>query len=171
MKILKKSEIVRLKQVEHINNEKEILSEVDCPFLVKLSWPFPLPLSKKLFSFLFQLLTYASSNFEFVLCRYCTFQDEVNLYMVLEYVVGGEIFSHLRQAGRFSNETSLFFAAQLTSAIAYLHERGIVYRDLKPENLLIDRDGNIKITDFGFAKKVEDRFVSLTWKQNKIIVV
>ncbi|TPX47103.1 hypothetical protein SeMB42_g03457 [Synchytrium endobioticum] len=126
MKVLKKSEVVRLKQVEHINSEKAILSAIRFPFIVNLL---------------------------------CTFQDEKNLYMLLEYVPGGELFSHLRKAGRFPNDVARFYAAQIVLAIEYLHNQDIVYRDLKPENLLIDQNGNIRITDFGFAKIVEDR----TW--------
>ena len=77
--------------------------------------------------------------------------------MLMEYIMGGEVFSHLRRAGRFSNETTLYYTAQITVAIEYLHSLDIIYRDLEPENLLIDHKGQIKITDFGFAKKVEDR--------------
>ncbi|KAI9298225.1 Pkinase-domain-containing protein [Neoconidiobolus thromboides FSU 785] len=126
MKVLKKTEVVRLKQVEHINSEKQILAQVNHPFIVNLN---------------------------------CTFQDSVNLFMLLEYVPGGELFSHLRRAGRFTNQVTRFYAAEIVLAIEYLHSHDIIYRDLKPENLLIDTMGHIKITDFGFAKKVEDR----TW--------
>ncbi|KAJ3043967.1 hypothetical protein HDV00_003494 [Rhizophlyctis rosea] len=126
MKVLKKVEVVRLKQVEHINSEKQILSQIHFPFIVNML---------------------------------CTFQDERNLYMLLEYVVGGELFSHLRRAGRFSPDMTRFYAAEIVLAIEYLHNLDIIYRDLKPENLLLDERGHIKITDFGFAKKVEDR----TW--------
>ncbi|KAJ3383242.1 cAMP-dependent protein kinase [Entophlyctis sp. JEL0112] len=125
MKMLKKAEVVRLKQVEHINSEKQILAEIDFPFVVNL-----------------------------LSCI-----DDRNVYMLLEYVVGGELFSHLRRAGRFSNDMTRFYAAEIVLAIEYLHERDIIYRDLKPENLLLDHFGHIKITDFGFAKKVNDR----TW--------
>jgi serine/threonine protein kinase len=90
---------------------------------------------------------------------YATFQHEEYLYMVMEYVIGGELFSQLRKVGRFNNETSRFYAAEIVLALQYLHQKNIVYRDMKPENLLIDRNGHIKITDFGFAKYVEDR----TW--------
>eukprot|EP01113_Clastostelium_recurvatum_P006206 TRINITY_DN12814_c0_g1_i3.p2 TRINITY_DN12814_c0_g1~~TRINITY_DN12814_c0_g1_i3.p2 ORF type:complete len:424 (+),score=104.72 TRINITY_DN12814_c0_g1_i3:1456-2727(+) len=126
MKTLKKSEVVRLKQVEHINSEKTILTSIDHPFIVNL---------------------------------YKTYQDDRYLYMLEEYIIGGEMFSHLRRAGRFSNEVARFYTAEIVLALEYLHNLNIVYRDLKPENLLIDSTGHIKITDFGFAKKVEDR----TW--------
>ncbi|CAB4413709.1 unnamed protein product [Rhizophagus irregularis] len=126
MKVLKKVEVVRLKQVEHINSEKSILSQVHHPFIVNL---------------------------------FCTFQDDRNLYMLLEYVIGGELFSHLRKAGRFTNDMTRFYAAEIVLAIEYLHSNDIIYRDLKPENLLLDSRGHVKITDFGFAKRVEDR----TW--------
>ncbi len=74
--------------------------------------------------------------------------------MLFEFVSGGELFSRLRKDGRFSNDIGLFYISEILLALQYLHERSIVYRDLKPENLLIDRDGHIKIADFGFAKKM-----------------
>ncbi|KAJ2956735.1 hypothetical protein NQZ79_g7447 [Umbelopsis isabellina] len=126
MKVLKKQEVVRLKQVEHINSEKQILAFVKFPFIVNL---------------------------------YCTFQDDRNLFMMLEYVVGGELFSHLRRAGRFTTDIARFYASEILLAVEYLHSKDIIYRDLKPENLLLDHKGHIKITDFGFAKTVVDR----TW--------
>ncbi|KAK9711003.1 cytochrome c oxidase subunit 1 [Basidiobolus ranarum] len=126
MKVLKKEVVVRLKQVEHITSEKQILTLIDFPFAVNL---------------------------------FCAFQDDRNLYMLLEYVIGGELFSHLRRAGRFTGDMTRFYAAEIILAIEYLHSKDIIYRDLKPENLLLDEHGHIKITDFGFAKIVEDR----TW--------
>lgn len=79
--------------------------------------------------------------------------------MVLEFIPGGELFTHLRKAGKFSNDQTRFYAAQIVMAVQCLHAEGVVYRDLKPENLLLDDEGYLKITDFGFAKYVEDR----TW--------
>jgi serine/threonine protein kinase len=72
----------------------------------------------------------------------------------MEYIIGGEFFSHLRKAGRFPADTARFYAAEVTHVFGYLHKLQILYRDLKPENLLLDMKGHVKVTDFGFAKKV-----------------
>jgi len=95
----------------------------------------------------------------FLVKMYGTFQDDHNLYMIMEYVVGGELFTYLRRNQRFSVEMSKFYAAEVVCAFEYMHSKNIAYRDLKPENLLLDSDGHIKITDFGFAKVVPD----ITW--------
>ncbi|KNC71823.1 serine/threonine protein kinase [Sphaeroforma arctica JP610] len=79
--------------------------------------------------------------------------------MLFEYVVGGELFSHLRKAGRFENTVARFYVVEIVLALEYLHQQNIIYRDLKPENILIAQHGHLKITDFGFAKRVTDR----TW--------
>jgi len=121
LKILKKAEVIHLKQVEHVKTEKKILDEIAHPFIVNL---------------------------------YGSFQDCQNLYLVMEYIIGGEFFSHLRKAGRFPADTARFYAAEVTHVFGYLHKLQILYRDLKPENLLLDMKGHVKVTDFGFAKKV-----------------
>ncbi|KAI8640555.1 camp-dependent protein kinase 1 [Parasitella parasitica] len=126
IKVLKKAEVVRLKQVEHTNSEKAILESAANPFMVNL-WG--------------------------------TFQDDINLFMVMDFVPGGELFSILRKNQRFPDHVAKFYAAEVLLAIEYLHSKHIIYRDLKPENLLLDSQGHIKITDFGFAKHVPD----ITW--------
>ena len=82
--------------------------------------------------------------------------------MLFDYISGGELFSRLRKEGRFSYDVTLFYASEILMAIKFLHEKSIVYRDLKPENLLIDREGHICLTDFGFAKSMpNDRTFTL----------
>ncbi|KAE8828244.1 cAMP-dependent protein kinase catalytic subunit [Pyrenophora teres f. teres] len=126
VKVLKKAQVVKMKQVEHTNDERRMLQQVKHPFLITL-WG--------------------------------TFQDSKNLYMVMDFVEGGELFSLLRKSQRFPNPVAKFYAAEVTLALDYLHSHNIIYRDLKPENLLLDRHGHLKITDFGFAKEVPD----ITW--------
>ncbi|EAN77049.1 protein kinase A catalytic subunit isoform 2 [Trypanosoma brucei brucei TREU927] len=128
IKCLKKREILKMKQVQHLNQEKQILMELSHPFIVNMM---------------------------------CSFQDENRVYFVLEFVVGGEVFTHLRSAGRFPNDVAKFYHAELVLAFEYLHSKDIIYRDLKPENLLLDGKGHVKVTDFGFAKKVTDRTYTL----------
>jgi len=91
----------------------------------------------------------------FIVRLHYAFQTADKLYMILDYVNGGELFFHLKKEGRFSEARVRFYAAQITSAIAHLHSLGIVYRDLKPENILLDSNGNITITDFGLSKEIK----------------
>ena len=79
--------------------------------------------------------------------------------MVIEYVQGGELYSHLRREVRFNADKARYYAAEIILAFEYLHSLSVIYRDLKPENLLLTASGHVKITDFGFAKIVADR----TW--------
>eukprot|EP00965_Chrysotila_dentata_P115432 3814782-Pleurochrysis_carterae.AAC.1 len=71
--------------------------------------------------------------------------------MLLEYIIGGELFTHLRRAGKFVNDHARFYSAQIVMALQALHtdpQGSIIYRDLKPENLLLDHLGYVKVTDF-----------------------
>lgn len=96
-------------------------------------------------------------HFHLSLARFWTHHDERFLYMLMDFVPGGELFSYLRSRGRFSNSAGLFYTSEIVCAIEYLHSKEIVYRDLKPENILLDGEGHIRLTDFGFAKKLSDR--------------
>ena len=90
------------------------------------------------------------------------FQDETNLYLVSEFMQGGELFFHLRKEKYFSEEFVKFYAMELVLAISHIHEKNAVYRDLKPENILLDKYGHIKLTDFGLAKILKDNEKAFT---------
>jgi len=91
----------------------------------------------------------------FIIKLHYAFQTQDKLYMVMDFANGGELFTHLRKAEgrRFSEKRARFYAAELILGLEYMHGNGIIYRDLKPENVLLDKDGHIKITDFGLSKK------------------
>ena len=100
-------------------------------------------------------------NFPFIASFVASFKDNSNLYILLEFVPGGEMFKHLVRTNRFSENLSKFYCSQVVLAIEYLHSLDIIHRDLKPENTLIGQDGYIKISDFGFAKYVKTRTYTL----------
>jgi len=89
----------------------------------------------------------------FLIALHFSFQTSTKLYLVLEYVNGGELFFHLQKCRVFGEARSRFYAAEITSALTYLHSNNVIYRDLKPENILLDARGHIKLTDFGLAKE------------------
>ncbi|KAJ2722855.1 Serine/threonine-protein kinase Sgk2 [Coemansia sp. Benny D115] len=84
----------------------------------------------------------------------CAFQTKEKLFFCLDYVNGGELFFHLQRERRFGENRARFYAAEIASALAYLHGMDVVYRDLKPENCLLDARGHVRIVDFGLAKEV-----------------
>jgi len=122
VKFMKKAEIIKLKQVDHINNEKRLMAQIDHPFIVNM-------------------IGYA--------------KDQHFVYIVMECITGGELFTHLRKARKFSDEQSKFYAAQVGDSFAHIHSKNIIHRDLKPENILLAPNGYSKLTDFGFAKIIE----------------
>lgn len=97
----------------------------------------------------------------FIVNMFGTFHDNRYVYLLLEYIVGGEFFSHLRKVGRLENDAAAFYAAQIGAIFEYCHSKNVIYRDLKPENILINIDGYLKLTDFGFAKVIEHRTYTL----------
>jgi len=121
MKILSKSQLLRLNQEVHIISERDVLTKIRHPFVVTL---------------------------------YRTFASKSYLYMLMEFIPGGEIFYHLRRANFYPQPTAQFYAAQIVLVLEYLHSLQIAYRDLKPENLLLGKNGYIRVVDFGFAKHI-----------------
>ena len=119
MKILRKTHLVKRRQIERTKTERKVLALVDHPFIMKLHFAF---------------------------------QSEDKLYLVLDYCPGGELFFHLSRYRRFPERVARFFSAELLLALGHLHKKGIIYRDLKPENVLLDADGHVKLGDFGLAK-------------------
>lgn len=127
-KQLKKMEIIKSKQVDHLKNEVYILHTLHHPFVV----------------------TMAGMT-----------QDSRYLYIGMEFVSGGELFTYLRKVVRFPKHQAAVYTMQVALIFEYLHSNNVIYRDLKPENLLIDSEGYLKLTDFGFAKIVETRTYTL----------
>lgn len=103
----------------------------------------------------------ASIQHPFIVNLIESFQDENNFYLVFDFIQGGEIFRLLRTENAFPNDVALFYVAEIILAFEHLHSQKIAYRDLKPENLLIASDGHLRITDFGFAKKIDDKSYTL----------
>ena len=88
----------------------------------------------------------------FMVNLHYSFQSDHKLYMILDYVNGGEMYYHLQKAVKFTVEQARFYAAEVVLVLEHLHSRDVVYRDLKPENILLGADGHIVMTDFGLSK-------------------
>uniref|UniRef100_A0A0A9YAP4 Serine/threonine-protein kinase Sgk3 n=3 Tax=Lygus hesperus TaxID=30085 RepID=A0A0A9YAP4_LYGHE len=89
-----------------------------------------------------------------------SFQTFDKLYLVLDYINGGDLYYHLQQQGRFGERRARFYSAEIICALGHLHSLGVIYRDLKPENILLDSEGHIVLTDFGLSKE-SDRTYTL----------
>lgn len=122
MKIMKKSEMLKKNQVQHIRAERDVLALADNPWVVKLHF---------------------------------SFQDDKNLYLVMEYLPGGDLMTILMKYDILTEEATRFYIAETALAIWSVHQLNYVHRDLKPDNILIDRDGHIRLSDFGLCKAFE----------------
>jgi len=91
-------------------------------------------------------------DYPFINKLYYAFQTKKSLFMITEFMAGGEMFHHLHECGHFDENRTRFYIAELVLAIDHLHKNNILYRDLKPENILLDEIGHIKLTDFGLSK-------------------
>ena len=123
MKVMAKSRVIAEQQVEHVQQERKLLQRLDHPFVVSLEYAF---------------------------------QSANSLFLVMEFCQGGDLYEamHSKPIGsrHFSEPAAKFIVAELVLALEHLHESDIVYRDLKPENVLFDTEGHVRLTDFGLAK-------------------
>ena len=124
IKILKKRNIIKSKQTQHLLNEMSIVPYLDHPSIIKF------------LSF---------------------YQDDKYLYLAFEFLLGGDLFTLLKAENNLSIDQSQFYLGQIIFALDYLHSKNIIYRNLKPENILINKNGYIKLSDFELVKEIEDR--------------
>ncbi|XP_042018159.1 serine/threonine-protein kinase tricornered-like [Salvia splendens] len=122
MKKLKKSEMLRRGQVEHVKAERNLLAEVDSNCIVKL---------------------------------YCSFQDDEYLYLIMEYLPGGDVMTLLMRKDTLTEDEARFYVAETVLAIESIHKHHYVHRDIKPDNLLLDRHGHLRLSDFGLCKPLD----------------
>jgi serine/threonine protein kinase len=95
----------------------------------------------------------ASIEHPFIVSLSWAFQTKAKLYLVMDFLPGGELYVHLRRQGRFREDKARFYASQILLAFEYLHSLNIIFRDLKPENVVLGADGYASLTDFGMAKR------------------
>ena len=93
----------------------------------------------------------AESDNEWVVQLYYSFQDAKNLYLIMEFIPGGDMMTMLIKYDTFSEDVTRFYIAETVLAIESVHKMGFIHRDIKPDNLLIDKDGHIKLSDFGLC--------------------
>ena len=96
-------------------------------------------------------------NYQFLVGMDFCFQTPERIYFVMNFIRGGELFKHLTNCKFFPEEKAKFYSAIIGLALEYLHTHGIVYRDIKPDNILIDEDGYLKLADFGMSKMLKDQ--------------
>ena len=156
IKTMSKSEVLRARQAEHVLAEHAVLETV-CGDASNVSGYEKNDEDAFSFSDASETSVFEDAAHPFLVRFLGSAQDARHVRFVLEYVPGGELFSHLRRLGRFDEPSARFYATEIVLALEYLHDRQIAFRDLKPENVLLDADGHVKLTDFGFAKALPQR--------------
>ena len=97
-------------------------------------------------------------NSPFIVNIKCAFQDENKLYIVSDFMQGGDMFYHLHSNKKFDEKTARFYLIEIILALEFLHKNNMIYRDLKPENILMDSNGHLKISDFGLSKILDNPY-------------
>merc|ERR1719282_1100135 len=138
MKVLKKAVIVRNKETKEVDREINVHAKLERDVLASVQHPFIVDLK------------YA-------------FQAYNKVYLIMEYLAGGELFMQLQKERMLMEDTAIFYLSQVLLAIEHLHKSGIIYRDLKPENIMLDRQGHVKLTDFGCIKESTNEELSFTF--------
>ena len=91
-------------------------------------------------------------NNPFIVKLHFAFQTKKKLFLVQDFLIGGELLNQIQKYQIFSEEISRFYSCQIVLGLEYLHNNNVIYRDLKPENILLDSKGNVKLADFGLSK-------------------
>ena len=102
----------------------------------------------------------ARKQHPYIVSLHQSFQDDLHLYLVMDFVGGGDLFALLEKRGQFHESWARVYVGEIALALQHLHEEGILYRDLKPENVMVALDGHLKLTDFGFAKKLDEKLIT-----------
>ena len=134
MKSIRKDVVVELNSIKNIHVEKRILLQVNHPFLISMEYVF---VKSTRIYFIMDYIRYAN-----------LFRSQLSR--------GGELLKHISEAKRFTEERARFYAAQIAIALGYLHNSKVIYRDLKPENVLLGADGYIMMADFGLSRIRKD---------------
>lgn len=107
------------------------------------------------------------ANNPFIVNLLGSFQDDKYLYLEMEYLIGGDLMSQLIKKDIFTEYEAKFYCAQIILAIEYVHSINYIHRDIKPDNILIDKLGNIKLSDFGLSKKCDVNNIYNNYSSNK----
>ncbi|TDH69695.1 hypothetical protein CCR75_001292 [Bremia lactucae] len=150
IKILNRHKIRSLDMSEKVRREIALLRKMRHPHIIRLC-VFSRVQDEWIDSYGYHVVSWICFN-----TRYEVIDTPTDIFMVLEYIAGGELFDYIVSKGRLAPEEARHFFHQIISGVEYCHFHRIVHRDLKPENLLLDADNNIKIADFGLSNSMED---------------
>ncbi|MBN3297701.1 KS6AA kinase, partial [Amia calva] len=152
MKVLKKATL----KVQFAGSGCVVFEEICHPFATQQQTCFSVVFMRDRVRTKMERDILADVNHPFVVKLHYAFQTEGKLYLILDFLRGGDLFTRLSKEVMFTEEDVKFYLAELALGLDHLHSLGIIYRDLKPENILLDEEGHIKLTDFGLCKEAID---------------